>query len=650
MSKSSRSRATPAGSLLTRSREGFLRALREGASEVIHHPDWLDALTQAAGACFDELVGGRKGAGSKGPGQSSPPINLVRDDESDYSIALINLDQRLQDFCGRDLSVLHLRMRHQLAEDGVELREESPLGTASVCRALRALKEAERLNPAEALRLLGQLEEPLRRHLCRFYRALEHSFADEAHARRRPRDDDAEVYWTDTPAARASLPIHPVDALRLAVLAQRENMPAPAASRDPGQGSALIERIEAWLAERQNSGSGVPASLGASELGALLSPSKAAAVEVIETVCTRGAGSPALPPVIRALFNGLRTPLLRLALRSDTLLSLERHPALSLLDRIANIGRTLAPDSPPDLPVCRGLASMVRSLGRLPRPTRRDFEMALAVLDTLLATRQRGAMTRAAAHVEAAARLERREVALHQASRAVYLLVGQAPPSVARNFLERYWVHVLAKAVYLHGPDSPQWAARLLTANRLLASAVEPADADARQRLATELPALARELEEGLAWIALPGPQATAALAACMELHRSLLAGRPVPVPTLRKNSSPPTLGTPAGSPGLRTLKHKHYVAGELPLPPEWAALGVGASVAITLPDGSVSCGFVAHLGPGGQVVLVSDGDRDLVLAITARALAQQAALPGTRILRDESIVDEATTDKLINP
>ena len=148
MSKSSRSRATPAGSLLTRSREGFLRALREGASEVIHHPDWLDALTQAAGACFDELVGGRKGAGSKGPGQSSPPINLVRDDESDYSIALINLDRRLQDFCGRDLSVLHLRMRHQLADEGVELREESPLGTASVCRALRALKEAERLRKA----------------------------------------------------------------------------------------------------------------------------------------------------------------------------------------------------------------------------------------------------------------------------------------------------------------------------------------------------------------------------------------------------------------------------------------------------------------------------------------------------------------------
>ena len=245
-----------------------MRALREGASEVIHHPDWLDALTQAAGACFDELVGGRMGAGRKGPGRSSPPINLVRDDESDYSIALINLDQRLQDYCGRDLSVLHLRMRQQLADEGVELREESPLGTASVCRALRALKEAERLKPAEALRLLGQLEEPLRRHLGRFYQELEHSFAGAVPARRGPRDEDSEEYWTDTPAARASLPIYPVDALRLAVLAQRENMPTSATSLDPGLASALIERIEAWLGERHNFGSGLPVSLGASELGA----------------------------------------------------------------------------------------------------------------------------------------------------------------------------------------------------------------------------------------------------------------------------------------------------------------------------------------------------------------------------------------------
>lgn len=653
MPHSSRSRAAKdqAGNLLARSREGFLLTLRNAAAEVIRHPEWLASLTDAAGACFDELVGGRKSRRlERQHGIAS--INLVRDDESDYSIALINLDQRLQAYCAHELSALHLRMRLLLAEGGIALCEESPLGTASVCRALRAFKEAERLSAVEALQLLRQLDEPLRRHLSRFYRELEHSFADQAltgnaQGASRPAEDDD---WTSTPAARASLPIHPVDALRLAVLGQREMMPESGASLDPGLASALLERAEAWLGERQMHGAGVPASLGASELGALLSPSKAAAVEVVETVCNRGAESPALPPAIRALFVGLRVPLLRLALRSETLLSLERHPALGLLDRIANVGRTLAPDSPPELPVCRGLASMVRSLGRLPRPVRRDFDMALAVTDSLLVSRRRRAETRAEVHVKVAARLERREVALHQASRAVYLLVGSAPASVASDFLERYWVHVLAKAVYRHGPDSPQWAARLLTASRLLASAVPPADAAAQQRLAVELPALAHDLEDGLAWIGLPAEQAQAALAACMELHACLIAGRAAPAPKPRRSSPLPRLGAPAESPNLRTLKHKHYVAGELPLPPEWAGLGVGDSVAVGLPDGSVMRGFVAHLSPGGQVMLISDGDYDRVLAITARALAQQVTLPATRIFRDESIVDEAAIDKLINP
>ncbi len=646
-----RSRAAPADAasqLLARGREGFLQTLRNAASEVIRHPAWLDVLTAAAGRCFDELAGGRKA------GRGGAPIGLVRVAEADYSIALINLDQRLQDFCGRELASLHRRMRQILADGGLELGDESPLGTATVCRALRALKEAEHLSPDEALQLVRQLDLPLRRHLADFYRDLDHALAGGLRAVRRERPAVAAAVsadeWTDTPAARASLPIDPVDALRLAVLGRREAQPAPSASLDPALASVLLERIEAWLGERHRFGTGVPVSLGASELGALLSPQQAAAVEVVETVCTFAENAPSLPAAVRGLFTGLRVPLLRLALRSEKLLSLERHPALRLVDRIAAVGRTLPPDCTLDLPVCRGLASMVRSLGRLPRPARSDFEMALAVLEALLLTRQRGALTRAAAHIEAALRMEHREVALHQASRAVYLLVGQEPPSAARNFLERYWVHVLAKAVYLYGLDSPQWAARLLTANRLLASALTPADEAARLRLAAEFPAIVYELDEGLTWIALPARQAGAALASCQTMHASLLAGESPPVPTLRRASSPPTLGAPAGSPGLRTLKHKQYVAGELSPPPEWALLQPGDSVAIGLPDGKVMRGYVAHLAPAGQVMLISDGDRNAVLAITARALAQQCSAAGTQMFGDESIVDQATTDRLINP
>lgn len=652
--RASNQAAEQAVRLLARAREGFLKALLEGAGEVIRHRTWQDVLAAAAGACFDELVGGRR---AHKPAEGGRSINLVRSDESDYSIALINLDRRLQERCGRELAALHLRLRLQLIEGGIQLTEESPLGTATVCRALRVLKEVEKLSPSQALQLLQRLEQPIGDRLSRFYREMEHELADEALAVRGQvtrglfapirHGADEEEEWTDTPAARASLPIDPVDALRLASMAQREAVPAQTGGVDPGLASALVERIEAWLVERQKFG-GVPAALGASELGALLSPVQAVAVEVVETVCNRAETAPDQPQTIRTLLAGLRVPLLRLALRSQKLLSIDRHPAFRLVDRIANLGRTLPPDCTPELPVCRGLASMVRSLGRLPRPTRRDFELALGVLDTLLSTRQKSAIARAAQHIDTALNMERREVALHQASRAIYLLVGQEPASVARNFLERYWVHVLAKVVYRYGPDSPQWASRLLIANRLLACANPPADEALLRRMLGEFPALIHDLDEGLAWIALPAKQAGSALSSVQALHASLLAGRTPPVPTLRRTTSPPTLKKPEGSQGLLTLKHKQYVTGELSLPPEWAGLKIGDSVAVGLPNGKVMRGYVAHVAPAGQVVLISDGDHDAVMAITARALAQQTESPETRLFHDISLVDEAATDKLL--
>ena len=257
MTQQSRSGGSPAEraeALLTRSRSRFLQALREAAEEVIHHPDWLDAFTGAAGECFDELSSQRPGRGPEDVrGLTASRMNLVHDNETDYSIALINLDQRLHDYCGRDLAALHMRMRMQLVGTPLVLQDESPLGTESVCRALRGLKEAERLSATEALGLLQQLEEPLRRHLSGFYRAFEHELANEglgARVRGRPQHvepDEEAPDSADSPAARVKLGVHPVDALRLSVLARHTGkpQPQPAGGLDRSLASALIDRIEA---------------------------------------------------------------------------------------------------------------------------------------------------------------------------------------------------------------------------------------------------------------------------------------------------------------------------------------------------------------------------------------------------------------------
>jgi predicted acylesterase/phospholipase RssA len=45
-------------------------------------------------------------------------------------------------------------------------------------------------------------------------------------------------------------------------------------------------------------------------------------------------------------------------------------------------------------------------------------------------------------------------------------------------------------------------------------------------------------------------------------------------------------------------LKHKQYVPASCSLPPAWAALEVGDTVSVGLPDGSVMRGFVAQFAP----------------------------------------------------
>lgn len=646
--------ATRADLLLAHARDSFLRTLRQAAGEVIRHPGWINEFTFAAGECFDELAGLRERQGfEQAHGLTASRISLVHDSDLDYSIELMNLDQRLRDHCVRELSALHLRMRTLLVGTDRALQDESPVGSESVCRALRALKEAERLSPAEGLKLLGQLEEPLLRHLSAYYRELEHQFVDagiETHYRAAPTPDPTLSIaedWAHSAAARASLPLHPLDALRLAALARREAMPQAMTSLDPGLASAMLERVEAWLGERQHYGEGLPASLGTSELGALLSPSKAAAVEVVEAVCTHASASPSLPATIRTILAQLRVPLLRLALRSETLLAEKRHPALLLVDLIANLGRTLPANCPPELPICRALMQLIHPLGKAPRLSEKEFAATFDSVETLVRGRQRGALARASVFAEEASRLERREVALHQASRAIYLMVGHQANPVVQNFVEGYWVHVLAKAAYRYGTDSPQWAARIQTANRLLASA-NP-DPATRQQLLAQLPELLRDLEQGLASIRLIPEKIRDGLAPCREVHAAIIAGRPLPVSS-RRPSVPASLGPVDEKPNLRVFKHKQYFAGELPLASDWAELELGQRVSVGLPDGSVMRGFVALIGPLQHILLIADGDSDAVLAITGRALAQQLDSPQTRVFHDESLVDEAATEKLINP
>ena len=645
----SSAQTTPANLLIAHCRQGFLDALGSAVEEVVHHPGWRTTFVNAAGECFDELCGGGRPGIEAVKGLTASRISLVHDQDLDYSVELMNLDQRLHTFCERELSALNIRMRPLLSGvDGV-LPEALPLGTEAVCRALRAFKDREGLSPVEALKLIPLLEPALGRHLCAFYRALEQRLAtagvEPMRRRAAVRQNEAPT-WTSSPAARSSLPIHPVESLRLAVMARRQEMRGGRSSLDAGLAAALLDRVEAWLGERQRSGDGASESLGTSELGGLLSPGRAVAVEVIEAVCDYAVREGVLPAALQAVVAQLRIPLLRLALRSETLLAEPRHAALRLLDLIGNLGRTLAPDCSPELPVCRGLLHLARELAKAPRVGEKDVEAALVNAEGLIEARRRQALERAAVQADEASRLERREVALHQASRAIHLMLSPDDSAAARDFVEGYWVHVLAKAAYRYGTDSPRWAARVQMAGRLLSSTRAGPDAAARAELQAQMRALMAGLEDGLRWIGLSDEKVVEGLTMVRSLLAALIAGHPLP-PPMRRPVAVPALTPVASAQNLWVLKHKQYFIGEQCLPAEWEEIEVGDPVAIGLPGGSTMRGFVALMGPQQHLILIADGDSHLVLAATARALAH---LSEARRVLPWSLVDEAAIDRVINP
>ena len=229
------------------------------------------------------------------------------------------------------------------------------------------------------------------------------------------------------------------------------------------------------------------------------------------------------------------------------------------------------------------------------------------------------------------------------ASRAIHLMLCADDSAAARDFVEGYWVHVLAKAAYRYGTDSPRWAARVQMAGRLLSSTRA---APGRAELQAQMRALMAGLEDGLRWIGLTDEKVVEGLTMVRSLMAALIAGHPPP-PPMRRPVAVPALTPVASVQNLWVLKHKQYFIGEQCLPAEWEEIEVGDPVAIGLPGGTTMRGFVALVGPQQHLILIADGDSHLVLAATARALAN---LSEARRVLPWSLVDEAAIDRVINP
>ncbi|WP_175486235.1 DUF1631 family protein [Lysobacter sp. yr284] len=174
--------------------------------------------------------------------------------------------------------------------------------------------------------------------------------------------------------------------------------------------------------------------------------------------------------VISNLLNRLQTPLLHAALRDRSLLAADGHPALQLLNTVAEAGArwTPAEEADPQLhePLRQAVEHVVEQGG-----STQAFDSANQRLQEHLHALARKAEVAERRHVEAARGKEKLELAKRRAQQALeHTVAGQRLPRFVQTLLNQAWTDVLTLTQLRHGEDSEAWQRQLQITGQIVAA------------------------------------------------------------------------------------------------------------------------------------------------------------------------------------
>ncbi len=254
-------------------------------------------------------------------------------------------------------------------------------------------------------------------------------------------------------------------------------------------------------------------------------------IDVISFLFDQILADPKVPPQMARQLARLQLPVLRAALGDPSFFSTRRHPVRRFVNRIASLGTAFEDFN--EL-AAKNVLAKVRAL--VQEVVEGDFDQ-IEVYQHKLAALEAFVAEQAAQDVQgeggAAELLAQKEDELRLRQMYADRLAGElkdlpAPPFV-RDFLSRTWSQVLLRAAGQGGVDGAQ-AQRLRLAGRELALSVHPKPTPVhRKAFLAGLPALMRELTEGMNLIGWPEAQRREFFGQLMPAHAEALrspAGR----------------------------------------------------------------------------------------------------------------------------
>lgn len=631
----------------------LLDALEAHAKELgFDQSLWIERLKVCAGQTYDEFSGLKaRSSFDSLVGLTASSISLVHEDELSFSLELANLVRKLREVCDSELSELHRRYLVLFDQEDMPL-EQCPVGPDVVVKALRALIESVGLEPGERHGVLEHGVTPLGTRLRALYVALNRSF-DEAGIRPRQilRSAVDGRGQRGVVAAHESVQVFAQDqlsgdciaTLQARLLRGRKNGTTVGVELDPELAAAIRERVSSWLEQRQGAGDADMVRLAGSELVPLLPPATAAAVEAVEKIFSAIAGFEDVGRVARDLIAQLQIPFLRLALLDDKLLSEASHPARLLLDNVASIVVTLPPDDRQHRVISQ-LQDVIMGLQRKEASGAEAFARAQGALDHLVTDLQRRHKSLTRASIDAFERAERRETAMVQASATVDEFSERHLPPAVRAFIERWWVQVLARNIYSHGPDDEA----TLDAIELSRSLVNAFSEHAAPR--GEIDAMiAVGLTRGL--VGLLGLDSQASTQVLGPVIGALAEGRNGLSATSELAESPvvPTISEISGTRPLSLLHHPGYAVIKGGTHPAASAV-VGNWLSLDVSDGTCFVGCVTVVSPEKRVLLLVDAAGSCALAVSRRAIVDLALQGKCRLIDQQSITERAAMSLLSAP
>jgi hypothetical protein len=649
--------------------------------------------------CFNRKVRGERNGNRSAPGE----LSLVGEEDLEEDLAVTEMSRRVQAACEAELGALSQRMGFLLEQPALE-DEANPVSPATICAALHQAFGQVQAGFKVRMALLRQLERHTQSEVQRVYHELNEHLVQkrvlpEVQAGRRVaamplrREDPRTAAKEPAPAPAApndlfgslmqllGASIGPASGAGMGVAGATAGGAVPASQPQPGApawplapGASLPAPPAALMSELTRMHRDGGPELSQAPSGALVNVVKAVksaqgaslgaidamTIDIVAMLFDYIFDDRSIPASVKALLGRLQIPMLKVALLDKAFFSSKAHPARRLLDLLAEASLGL------DQSTADGgatLAMVERIVGRVLDGFETDmafFSALVAEVEAFLEEHKR-----AEQHiVERSARLiearEREEIARMAAEEEVArrLALRQWVPPAVRAMLAGPWMNALADVHLTEGEGSPAWQRFTLVMDDLLWSVEPKANLEERKRLVAMLPAMLRQLHEGLARGKAPDFAKEAFFGALVDSHAAAMkaarGGAMAPEAPPAPPAPPPIEAMsleseviPAGDIRVEEIRLRTsrgtQVRNVFTRTGIWTNLQRGCWVEFTRPGHEAMRARLTWISPNKGVYLFTNPlSQATALSISPEALAEQMRLRHARILGDSALMDRA--------